>query len=338
MIKRVGFFREFATQDADASAPSIHDAVRPCGLIDESGLLAYLASGTEIFGAMGAERDAITGAEWIPGAGSLVTDGTWMWPVELRHYVERYHAELPEDFMADVRAARYTAAPVTRRRTEEIILEVFGRSSFTAQATEGPWTDGFFTWYLSDLTLQSGARMLDSLETAGLKIRLPLTGDISLSVKGQGGSGSRRARDGRPAAEVLADPAAGEVTLHLWFASDTFTTVGVRRLKGTTAAVVHSLAGLQEPEREQVVAALVRSLDQLRDRCLGFVLDRAGRSPLAAWDAVVCDGTSPSVALPDSIAVDRSRSAPPSAFGNMSGTPYGHLTVFSRGPADRDRA
>lgn len=338
MVKRVGFFSEFVPQDTAPSAPSIHDAVRPSGLNDESGLLAYLASGTEIFSAMGAERDAITGDEWIPGAGSLVTDGTWMWPVELRHYVERYHAELPEDFMADVRAARYPTAPVARRRTEEIILEVFGRSSFAAQATEGPGADGYFTWYLSDLTPQSCARMLDSLESAGLKTHHPLTGDVSLSVTGEAGNGPRPMRNGRPAAEVLADPAAAEVTLHLWFASDTFTTVSVRRLSGTTAAGVHSLAGLQEPEREQVVAALVRSLDQLRDHCLGFVLDRAGRSPLAAWDAVVCAGASPSVALPDSIALDTSRSAAPSAFGNMAGTPYGHLTVFSRRPADKDHA
>lgn len=338
MIKRVGFFREFAPQDVDPSAPSVHDAVRPYGLHDESGLLAYLASGTEIFSAMGAERDAITGDEWIPGAGSLVTDGTWMWPVELRHYVERYHAELPEEFMAAVRAARYSAAPVTRRRTEEIILEVFGRSSFAAQVTESPGANGFFTWYLSDLTPEGSARMLDSLATAGLKAHHPLTGDISLSASGGESGAARPVRDPRPPAQILADPAAGEVVLHLWFASDIFTTVDVRRLEGTTAAVVHSLAGLEEPEREQVVAALVRSLDQLRDQCLGFVLDRAGRSPRATWDAVVCDGASPSAPLPDSIAVDTSRSVPSSVFGTMSGTPYGHLTVFSRSPAERDRA
>ncbi|WP_328726582.1 hypothetical protein [Streptomyces sp. NBC_00259] len=275
MIKRVGFFREFAPQDADPAAPSVHDAVRPYGLHDESGLLSYLASGTEIFSAMGAERDAITGDEWIPGAGSLVTDGTWMWPVELRHYVERYHAELPEEFMAAVRAARYSAAPVTRRRTEEIILEVFGRSSFAAQAFERQGADGFFTWYLSDLTSETCGRMLDSLAIAGLKARHPLTGDITLSAATGGSGGARPVRDTRPPPEVLADPAAGEVTLYLWFASDIFTTVGVRRPEGTTAAVVHSLAGLQEPEREQVVAALVRALDQLRTHCMGFVLDRA---------------------------------------------------------------
>ncbi|MEU4255232.1 hypothetical protein AB0B42_22980 [Streptomyces fradiae] len=337
MIKRVGFFREFAPQDADDSAPSIHDAVRPSGPGDEYGVLAYLDSGTEIFSAMGAERDAISGDEWIAGAGSLVTDGTWMWPAELRHYVERYHAELPEDFLATVRAARYTAAPVSRRRTEEIILEVFGRSSFAAQVTGEPGADGFFTWYMSDLTRQSCERMLDHLDRAGLKTRHPLTDDISLFATGTEGDGPRPVRDGRAPADVLAETAAEEVALHLWFASDTFTTVTVRRLKGATAAVVHSLAGLQEPEREQVVAALVRVLDQHRGQCLGFVLDRTGRSPLTAWDAVVCDGASPSAALPDSVAVDTSRSAPASAFAGAHGTPYGHLTVFSRGPADQGR-
>ncbi|MFF3403592.1 hypothetical protein ACFYW6_34485 [Streptomyces sp. NPDC002659] len=134
MIQRVGFFREFEAQDVDLSAPSIHDAARPHAIDDESGILAYLSSGTEIFSAMGAERDVITGDEWLPGAGSLVTDGTWMWLVELHHYVKRYHAELPADFLATVRSARYSAPAVSRDRVEEIYRKVFGGVPFATGA------------------------------------------------------------------------------------------------------------------------------------------------------------------------------------------------------------
>ncbi|MGW0790183.1 hypothetical protein ACWD04_18505 [Streptomyces sp. NPDC002911] len=285
---------------------------------------------------MGAERDVITGDEWIPGAGSLVTEGTWMWPVELRHYVERYHTQLPEDFLAAVRAARYTASPVSPSRTEEIVREVFGRSSFAARVSGAAGTEGFFSWYLSELNPQISSRMLRSLDSVGLRTRHPLTGDISLSRTGSGGEVTRPAQGAEDPADIL-DPGDGEIALHLWFASDTFTVVRVRRLDDATTVVVHELGALQEPEREQVVATLVRALDQLRDHCRGFVLDRAGLSPRAAWDAVVCEGASPTPPLPDSIAVDATRFIQPSAFGNMSRTSYGDLTVFSKSPGDAGR-
>lgn len=337
MIKRVGFFREFEPQDADLSAPSIHDAVRPHGMDDESGILAYLSSGTEIFSTMGAERDVITGDEWIPGAGSLVTDGTWMWPVELHHYVKRYHTELPEDFLATMRSTRYTAPVVSRDSVEEIVREVFGGLPFATGAGGKEGADGFFSWYLSDLTSQSISRLLESLEAAGLRARHPLTGDISLFRTGKDGGDARLVRDAGDPAGILADPSHGEIALHLWFASDTFTILRVRRLDDETTVVVHELSDLQEPEREQVVAALVRTLDQLRDSCRGFVLDRAGLSPHVAWDAVICEGASPTAPLPDSVAVDATRFAQPSGFDTMARTAYGHLMVFSRSRTEEPR-
>ncbi|NUK38582.1 hypothetical protein HRW16_31835 [Streptomyces lunaelactis] len=91
----------------------------------------------------------------------------------------------------------------------------------------------------------------------------------------------------------------------------------------------HEVGDLQEPEREQVVAALVRVLDQLRDHCRGFELDRAGRSPRVAWDSVISEGASPTSPLTDSVAVDATRFAQPSMFGTMTRTSYGHLAVFS---------
>jgi hypothetical protein len=100
--------------------------------------------------------------------------------------------------MADVRAARYTAAPVTRRRTREIVLEAFGRSSFAAQAAEGPGADGFVNLVPVGSDAQSCDQMLGSLETAGLKTRHPLTGDISLSVKGEAAAARAPCATGGP--------------------------------------------------------------------------------------------------------------------------------------------
>ncbi|MEU0278418.1 hypothetical protein [Streptomyces sp. NPDC006195] len=338
MIKRVGFYREFESQDPNDSAPSIHDAVRLHALYDEPRILEYISSGTEIFSAMGAERDVISHDEWIPGAGSLVTDGTWLWPVELQHYVHRYHVELPDDFMAAVRASKYIAPTVLRGRAEEIVREVFGRSTSAAGVNGTKNAGGFFSWYLSDLTLQSWACLLEGLESAGLHIRHRLTGDMVLSRTGKGGSDPRPVHDAPDVAAVLADPGDGEVALHLWFASDTFTVARVRRLDDATTAVVHDLADLQEPEREQVVAALVRALHQFRDDCRGFVLDRAGRSSHDTWDALILERAWPLAPFPDSVAVDADRGVQPSGSDALTRTEYGHLMVFNRNRVDGPQA
>ncbi|MER6259442.1 hypothetical protein ABT203_07550 [Streptomyces sp900105245] len=87
MINRAGF-------TGRPDNPLGHTA-RATGEEDEDSLVAYLESSTEIYSVLGAERDVVTGDTWIPGAGSLVTDGTWLWPAEPAHYVRRHHVRLP---------------------------------------------------------------------------------------------------------------------------------------------------------------------------------------------------------------------------------------------------
>lgn len=74
---------------------------------------------------MGAERDVISGDEWVGGAGSLVTDGEWVWPVDLVHYLSRYHIALPADFLAHVRKSDYRVPAVSDERAREIMAELF---------------------------------------------------------------------------------------------------------------------------------------------------------------------------------------------------------------------
>ncbi|MFJ2113240.1 MULTISPECIES: hypothetical protein [unclassified Streptomyces] len=330
MIKRIGFYREFNPQNPDDSAPSIHDDVRSHALHDESQTLEYMSSSVEIYSTMGADRDVISDDEWIPGAGSLVTDGTWLWPVELEYYVRRYHVELPEDFLTDIRASNYTPPTVPHARVVEIFNDVFGPSAFQAARGSTEIT-GFFSWYLSDLTVQTWGRLLRALKSVGLDPRDRFTDDMFLSGTREGNEFSRSMRSEPDVVALLADPGDGEVALHLWFDTDTSPVVRVRRLDDTTTAVVHDLTGLLEPEREEVVAALVQALDSFRDDCRGFVLDRAGRTSPDAWDALVVDHAWPSgQPFPDSVAITPDLGAPPSGADAVTRTDYGHLTVFSR--------
>ncbi|MEU2156669.1 hypothetical protein ABZ532_16895 [Streptomyces sp. NPDC019396] len=335
MFKPLGFFRELDPQVEDDSAPSIHDAVRPHGLDDESGILAYLSSGTEIYTTMGADRDVISRDEWVPGAGSLVTDGTWLWPVELRHYVKRYHVELPEEFLATVRSMRYTAPAVPRARAREIFDEAFGRTSHDSEDHNEDGSGGFFSFYLSELNPKIASSLLKSLETAGLNAWTRLSREIFLRPDRNRAGDPPLLRDEQELADLLASPGGLSFALHLWHSPGISTVMRLRRLEDSSVVLTYELRTLHEPEREEVVAALVRALDQLRDHCRGFVLDRTGNSsPDASWDPVICNGASPTAPLPDSLAVDTSRFTPPSGLGSMTPTSYGHLTVYSKSPAE----
>uniref|UniRef100_A0AAU3GMM3 Uncharacterized protein n=1 Tax=Streptomyces sp. NBC_01401 TaxID=2903854 RepID=A0AAU3GMM3_9ACTN len=330
MTRRIGFYGEFNPQNLGGSAPSIHDDVRPYGLFDEAQTLEYMSSCREIYTTMGADRDVISGDEWVGGAGSLITDGTWVWPLELQYYIKRYHVELPPGFLADVRSANYAPPVVPPARYREVVDELFGPFAFNKGANCEEGGGGFFSWYLSDLTSQSWGRLLRALESAGLNTRHRLTDEMFLARTGTGGSGPLPVHDVQGMAVALAGPGDGEFEFHLWFATDTYTIVQVRRLDDTTTAVAYDIAHLQEPEREQVVAALVRALDEFRDDCRGFVLDRMGRSSRDAWDSLVLGRTWPSEPFPDSVAVDAGLDALPSSPEAVTRAEYGRLAVFNR--------
>ncbi|MGP3772245.1 hypothetical protein ACTWJ8_15570 [Streptomyces sp. SDT5-1] len=125
-VLRAGFFRE-GNEDADPAtySESLVEAVNRPTMPDEEQVLAYLKGGVEFFSTMGAEKDALTGDEYIGGAGSLRTDGTWVWPVDLEHYIRRHHAVIPDDFHAHIRAHNYRAPAVSDDRVNEIADEWF---------------------------------------------------------------------------------------------------------------------------------------------------------------------------------------------------------------------
>lgn len=135
MTKRAGFYQEISGPDAAADgAPSLRDAVRSSGPWDEDRILAYLESAREIYTTMGARRDALTDDEWIAGSESLMTDGTWIWPIDLMHYVRRHHVSLPQEFLDHMRAGGYTVPAVSDERRGRS----FGRSSRTAPRPPSP--------------------------------------------------------------------------------------------------------------------------------------------------------------------------------------------------------
>ncbi|MGW3859893.1 hypothetical protein ACWEDZ_00185 [Streptomyces sp. NPDC005047] len=126
-LRTVGFFREQASSWGIEREQSIHDLVRPTGEADEEAIVRYLVSGADIFSEMGAELDILSADEFpIAGGASLKTDGTWVWRLDLPHYVDTYHVALPEDFLRTIRSRSYVVPQLDDEALFAVLEEVTG--------------------------------------------------------------------------------------------------------------------------------------------------------------------------------------------------------------------
>ncbi|MGW0087223.1 hypothetical protein [Streptomyces sp. NPDC003393] len=328
MIKRGGFFREIGGQAPTADdAPSLRDAVQDSGPWDEDRILTYLESGLEIYSTMGAERDVLTGEEWILGSGSLMTDGTWLWPVDLTHYVRRHHAALPQGFLSYIRTNNYTVPAVPDEQARHIFKVEFPDN---APAATPPKAAGFFTWYVPKLDSARAHQLLTHLEDAGLSAVHPLTNALfgfrEMPV------GNREPLMGERAAlsAALADDRYSKIEFTCWKGCDQSLTGIVRRTDEPTQSITLRLTGIPVTDREEAVAALVRTLDQGAADCLGFVIDRAGVSAAQDWDRILVGDGGRFTVWPDIVGILRDRVGDHPEPADSEPTACGPLDVFHR--------
>ncbi|MFC8871313.1 hypothetical protein ACFUAC_27290 [Streptomyces sp. NPDC057148] len=128
-VRPVGFFAEFQPGYGFPTAGSITDAVRDSGVADESRVVSYLRGGAWIWAEMWAGRDVLNAeGPTLVSAGSLYTDGAWVWREDLSYYLATYHLALPDDFVARVRELDYSPPVVPESRLIEIATRDLGVS------------------------------------------------------------------------------------------------------------------------------------------------------------------------------------------------------------------
>ncbi|MFG3202692.1 hypothetical protein [Streptomyces sp. NPDC048192] len=327
----MGFYQEFGADGTPSgTGASVHDAVRSAGEWDEDRIAAYLESSTEIYSTMGAERDVITRDAWISGAGSLVTDGTWLWPAELEHYVRWHHVALPAEFVAHIRANDYASPALSPERALEIFNEYFGRDASDDSDPRRTALKPFLTWYLPELTTASSQALIKQLGTAGLSVTHPLT-DALFGFRERAYGRREPLVGGRDLlAASLVDGQYYELEFQCWMAYDQPVTANVQRLAPSTQKVTVQIADVPSADREEAVTALVRTLDQDAAHCLGFVTDRVGTSGEQDWDRILVGSGERLAVWPDIVGIRRERlSAHPELDAAMA-TDYGPLAVFHR--------
>ncbi|MEV7124815.1 hypothetical protein [Streptomyces sp. NPDC093260] len=245
MIKRAGFYREIGGRATTADvAPSLRGAVQDVGPWDEDRVLAYLESGLEIYSTMGAERDVLTGEEWIAGSGSLMTDGTWLWPVDLTHYVRRHHAALPQEFLDHIRANDYTVPAVPDEQARRVFWEEFPDN---APAAAPPKAVGFCTWYAPKPDGARAHQLLAHLENAGLFAVHPLTNALFGFRETPAGHREPLMGEGAALAAALADDRYSTIEFTCWKGYDQSLTGIVRRTDETTQSITLRLPGRTRP-------------------------------------------------------------------------------------------
>ena len=99
MLRRVGFFREFYPDHP--SLPAMRDHMGTRRIRSEAKIVEYLRAGHILAGIMEWLPDHFDGTRFDEGSGaaSLITDGVWAWRLDLAHYVEKYHVQVPDEFV-----------------------------------------------------------------------------------------------------------------------------------------------------------------------------------------------------------------------------------------------
>jgi hypothetical protein len=108
-------FKEIAEECGNAASdlPSLRDAVATSPQDHEQDIIHYLESAPN-YSAMGkVVRDVLD-----PDSGTILypavnTDGLYLWPLELAHYVRKYHVRLPQHFLDRMASLNWKPPPQT---------------------------------------------------------------------------------------------------------------------------------------------------------------------------------------------------------------------------------
>ena len=104
-LTRTGFFREMP--HGEPGDPSLAEARNPAPGPHEDRVIAYLEAGHVHSAAPAPVRDVLDAATELGPPHSL-TDGTFVWPADLAHYVRTYHVRLAGPFVEHMLAHGWT--------------------------------------------------------------------------------------------------------------------------------------------------------------------------------------------------------------------------------------
>ena len=94
-MKKFGFFDQM---DGDLARETLKRETSSTALPDESAIVSYLSHGTMVAAVAGPAIDLLSEDESLIDPPHIFTDGEWIWSGDVRHYVEKYHLRVPDEF------------------------------------------------------------------------------------------------------------------------------------------------------------------------------------------------------------------------------------------------
>jgi hypothetical protein len=133
VVSRVGFYAELEPSKPGLYHGSICDAIADEPYPDESELISYLERGIPLIDIMEAGQDVISRDGYIAGCSSVLSDGAWIWRLDLPYYLRRYHLRLDPEFVEHVQGAQYEVPVLSQGEVislaREVVFNVLGMRS-----------------------------------------------------------------------------------------------------------------------------------------------------------------------------------------------------------------
>ena len=119
----VGFYRELTDDpDEQQELPSITENLSESPLASEDRVISYLSNGICLGAKGGYVQDVLDPSSSEPLLPHLYTDGTYLWRLDIVHYVKKYHLRLPQEFITHMASMNWN--PPTKDQVDMDSLEV----------------------------------------------------------------------------------------------------------------------------------------------------------------------------------------------------------------------
>ncbi|WP_141544550.1 hypothetical protein [Amycolatopsis sulphurea] len=125
ILKPVGFFSELEEQaEFETFSGSIFEAVRDRLQPHETKIINYLKRGIGLFDIMEGTDDPVADdGSGVSGGSSLLTDGVWVWRLDLPYLVEKHHLALDGEFISHARSMNYAIPEIPDEVACDLAIE-----------------------------------------------------------------------------------------------------------------------------------------------------------------------------------------------------------------------
>ncbi|WP_143570554.1 hypothetical protein [Streptomyces acidiscabies] len=137
-MRFIGFYREMDHHGLSVYAEGIPAPGSGVGLYPAQEVSRYLISGYPVLDVMEVTEDVICGEFRSPGGSSVMTDGRFVWRLDLSFYVQRHSISLPRDFLDFLAKNKYIVPVVNQDELVEISFSVDRALGFRADPGAGP--------------------------------------------------------------------------------------------------------------------------------------------------------------------------------------------------------